>query len=174
MLELTGKTTLGDAYFSAQLLPEFLQANSALTASWRILFDPRGTLTEPHTGRTVPLGTAGVEAYTRAWTNGIDVNARWTLPEWRAETIGPHNRFAAVVSAEKEGIADLLLADGVGGRWDLAIVGGKGYATEAAMALADQLQLPLFILHDFDRAGLVICDNLKNGTWRHDTAIASR
>ncbi len=167
VLELTGKDSLGDAYFSAQLLPKYLQAHPDLVAGWRILFDPRGTLTEPHTGRTVPLGTAGVEAYVRAWTNGIDPGTAWTLPEWAAETVGPHNRFAAVVSAEKEGIADLLLADGTGDRWDLAIVGGKGHATEAALVLADQLCLPLFILHDFDRSGMVIGDNLKHGTWRH-------
>ena len=71
VLELTGKPTLGDGYFSAQLLPEFLQDHPA-AAGWRILFDPRGTLTEPHTGRAVPLGTAAVATYHRSWTNGID------------------------------------------------------------------------------------------------------
>jgi hypothetical protein len=47
VLELTGKGVLGDGYFSAQLLPEFLQARPNLVAAWRILFDPRGTLTDP-------------------------------------------------------------------------------------------------------------------------------
>ena len=61
----------------------------------------------------------------------------------------------------------MLLAGGLGERWDLAIIGGKGHATEAALALADQLQLPLFALHDFDRSGIMIGDNLRSGTWRH-------
>ena len=145
VLELTGKGVLGDAYFSAQLLPEFLQEHPDQTAAWGILFAARGTLTEPHTGRTVPLGTAAVADYVRSWTNGIDPAKAWTLPEWAAETIGPRNAAP----------------------WDLAIVGDKGHATEAALALADQLCLPMFILHDFDRSGLVIWDNLKRGTWRH-------
>jgi hypothetical protein len=78
-----------------------------------------------------------------------------------------HNRFGAVIVVEKEGIADLLIEDGVGDRFDVAIVGNEGQSVEAELKLADGLDLPVLILHDFDRTGLTIAANLRDGTWRH-------
>ena len=68
---------------------------------------------------------------------------------------------------EKEGIADLLIMAGVGERHDVAIVGNEGQSVEAELRLADALGIPVFVLHDFDRTGLTICENLRAGTWRH-------
>ena len=56
---------------------------------------------------------------------------------------------------------------GVGERFDVAIVGNEGQSVEAELELADHLQLPVFVLHDFDRTGLTICQNLRAGTWRY-------
>jgi hypothetical protein len=72
-----------------------------------------------------------------------------------------------VLAIEKEGFADLLVEIGLGRKYDLAIIGNEGQSVEAELALVDALGLPLFILHDFDRTGLTIAENLRGGTWRH-------
>lgn len=168
ILELTGKDTLDASYFSYTLLPLFQMNNPELTRGWRIHFKPRGTLTEPHTGRRIPLGTAEVENYRRGWTNGEYLGAfTENITGWKPNTCGPHNRFSAVVVIEKEGFADLLIDIGLGGKWDIAIVGNEGQSVEAELKLADALKLPVFVLHDFDRSGLTIGENLRTGTWRH-------
>ena len=55
----TGKP-LDDRYFCQTLLPDFISANPELTKDWDIVWDARGTLVEPHTGKRVPLGTEEV------------------------------------------------------------------------------------------------------------------
>jgi hypothetical protein len=168
VLKLAGQTELGYGYFAADLLPRFLQGNADITRGWRIHYKARGTLREPHTGYRVPLGTAEVAAYRRGWTNGVDLGATsYDMPMWAPYTCGPHNRYGALIIVEKDGIAELLIEAGVGERFDVAIVGNEGQSVEAELRLADHLGLPVFVLHDFDRTGLTICQNLRTGTWRH-------
>ena len=54
--ERTGKS-LDDQYFTQTLLPDFMAENPSTTADWKVVFDARGHLIEPHTKRCVPLGT---------------------------------------------------------------------------------------------------------------------
>jgi Topoisomerase 6 subunit A/Spo11, Toprim domain len=164
VLQLTGKETLDYGYFAANLLPRYLQDNP--TDDWRIYFKARGTLREPHTARQIPLGTAEVSNYQRRWTNG-EAKFGFDMPDWSPDTVGPQNRFGGLLVVEKDGIADLLILAGVGERFDLAIVGNEGQSVEAELRLADALGLPVFVLHDFDRTGLTICQNLREGTWRY-------
>jgi predicted ATP-dependent endonuclease of OLD family len=89
------------------------------------------------------------------------------MPEWSSDTCGPRNRYGALVIVEKDGIADLLIMAGVGTRHDVAIVGNEGQSVEAELRLADALGVPIFTLHDFDRTGLTIGANLREGTWRY-------
>ena len=166
VLELTGKTELGYPYFAADILPKYVQENPS-AKSWRIFYKPRGTLHEPHTRHRVGLGTSEVASYQHRWTNGIEASGNYEIADWNADTCGPHNRFSALIIVEKAGIADLLIACGIAERFDVAIVGNEGQSTEAELKLADELQLPVFVLHDFDRTGLTICENLRRGTWRH-------
>jgi DNA topoisomerase VI subunit B len=166
ILDLTDKDTLDANYFSYTLLPLFIKEHD-LTRRWRVHFKPRGTLTEPHTGRKIPLGTDEVDQYQRAWKNGGAAAVEYLLNPWSPKTCGPHNRFAGILTIEKEGFADLLVEIGIGRKYDVAIIGNEGQSVEAELALADALQLPLFILHDFDRTGLTIAENLRSGTWRH-------
>jgi hypothetical protein len=63
ILELTGKTNFTDGYFTQDLLPQFVQEFAEKTATWDIVYDARGDLVEPHTGRRVPLGTIEVRSY---------------------------------------------------------------------------------------------------------------
>jgi hypothetical protein len=61
----TGKS-LDDRYFTQTLLPDFMAENPELTASWKVVFDARGHLVEPHTRISIPLGTLEVESYLRS------------------------------------------------------------------------------------------------------------
>jgi hypothetical protein len=167
ILELTGKDTLDANYFSYSLLPLFMRERPDLTKSWRVHFKPRGNLTEPHTDRKIPLGTAEVDQYRRGWTNGVFGGPSSFIGPWLPDTCGPHNRFGGVLAIEKEGFADLLIEIGLGRKYDLAIIGNEGQSVEAELVLVDALQLPLFVLHDFDRTGITIAKNLRSGTWRH-------
>ena len=167
ILAATGKESFGYGYFSTDLLPRYEQERPE-AADWRIFRKARGQLIEPHTDRAVPLGTAEVADYRERWTNGLDhLGIAFAMPEWGAGTVGPRNRYGGLVVVEKDGIADLLIIAGVGARRDVAIVGNEGHSVEAELRLADAMGVPIFVLHDFDRTGLTICQNLREGTWRH-------
>jgi hypothetical protein len=115
----------------------------------------------------IPLGTAEVAFYRQRWTNGEVAAVAFDMPEWSPDTVGPRNRYGGLLIIEKEGIADLLTMAGVGERFDVAIVGNEGQSVEAELRLADALGIPVFVLHDFDRTGMTISQNLREGTWRH-------
>jgi predicted ATP-dependent endonuclease of OLD family len=108
-----------------------------------------------------------VAGYCSEWQFATAGRTSFTMPEWEPDTKGPKNRFSAVVIVEKEGIAELLIRVGVGRKFDVAIIGNEGQSVEAELKLADRMDLPTFVLHDFDRSGLTICQNLRDGTWRH-------
>jgi hypothetical protein len=148
ILDVTEKDTLDANYFIYTLLPLFMKEHAQLTGRWRVHFKPRGNLTEPHTGLKVPLGTAEVDEYRRGWTNGIFGGTGYTIKPWLPNTRGPHNRFGGVLAIEKEGFADLLIEVGIGRKYDLAIIGNEGQSVEAELALAEALNLPLFIIRD--------------------------
>src|SRR3954447_16012219 len=63
ILELTGRTKLDDRYFTQTLLLDYVEQHPEAASSWDIVFDDRGNLIEPHTRRTVPLGTLEVRQY---------------------------------------------------------------------------------------------------------------
>jgi hypothetical protein len=174
ILELTGKEELTDkerARFCYTLLPLFMQEHPELTRGWRILYKPRGELVEPHTTHKIGLGTAEVAQYRAIWTNGLDIGETdFDMPEWKVQTHEPHYRYGAVVAVEKGGIADVLRQVGVHNRNDVAIIGNEGQSVEAELVLADALgdvDVPIFLLTDFDRQGFTIAENLRAGTWRH-------
>ena len=167
VLELTGKTELGYGYFGADLLPHYLQDHPQLVKGWRLYFKARGSLREPHTNTLIPLGTDEVARYVGSWNGAGGGHLGITPPDWDPETRGARNRYSGLVVVEKDGIADLLIIAGVGERFDVAIVGNEGQSVEAELRLADALGIPTFALHDFDRTGLTICQNLRAGTWRH-------
>src|SRR5512132_2314854 len=60
--ERTGKP-LNDQRFCQELLPNFMAGHPDLTRDWKIVWDARGHLVEPHTMRSVPLGTLEVRNY---------------------------------------------------------------------------------------------------------------
>jgi len=83
---------------------------------------------------------------------------------------------------EKEGFAPLLSRVQLAERFDIAIMSTKGLSNVAARRLIDEVcgqcgadGLPLFVLHDFDKAGFSILGTLRNSsrryTYRNDVQV---
>jgi hypothetical protein len=111
-----------------------------------LYYDPRGRLREPHSGRTVGVGTREIDAYAF-----------------------PHLTFDKILYVEKEGIWPQPEAHNLAERYDMAILTGKGYATEAARTLfekAEKGHYQLFVLHDADPDGYNIARTLREETRR--------
>ena len=168
---LTGRT-LDDQYFTQQLLPDFMNANTSTTADWDVVFDARGHFHEPHTGRIVPLGTLEVRRHLRAVTERTLPELQVDLPELAIfPTCGPDHRYGAILFIEKEGFLPLFKAVRLAERYDLAIMSTKGLSVTASRLLVDRLcaahQVPLLVLHDFDKSGFSILGTLRRDTRRY-------
>ena len=87
------------------------------------------------------------------------------------ETCGPNGCFGALLYVEKEGFTPLFEKVKLAQRYDIAIMSSKGMSVTAARQLAEgicaQYGIPLLVLHDFDRAGIIIKDTLENNTRRY-------
>jgi hypothetical protein len=148
----------------AQLLPDYMETYGL---KWDITYDDRGHFTEPHTGHSIGLGTINVRDYLAT------VNApKLEEPSFAAgsvETCGPSGCFGAVLFVEKEGFVPLFEAVHLAERYDLAIMSTKGMSSTAARTLIESLcknEVPLLVLHDFDKAGFSIAGTLKRNTRR--------
>ena len=163
--EKTGKA-LRDQYFTQRLLPEYMEEHPDETADWWVVFDDRGHLSEPHTGRNIGLGTLKVQDYLARCTSGIpevDVgNVDALLP-----TNGPSLRYSAVLFIEKEGFMPLLQKAQIAERFDVAIMSTKGMSNTAARSLIDELNVPVLVVRDFDKAGFSIVATLRTDTRRY-------
>jgi len=135
---------LGYDYFSQTLLVQYQEQHGSIRG---LYYDPRGVLYEPHTGKAIPLGTREVESY--------------QFPDWL---------FNKILYVEKKGLMPILQAAKLAERYDLAIVAGEGYASEAVRLLFDTASkeqgYQLFVLHDSDPAGYNICRTLGEETRR--------
>jgi hypothetical protein len=135
--------TLDFNYFSQQLLTEYQEQRGQITGLWT---DPRGNLHEPHSGKSVSLGTREVAAY--------------EFPKYQ---------FDKILYVEKEGEIPKLKAARLAERFDMAIVGGKGYPTEAVRDLfshAEGGDYQLFVFHDADLDGYNIARVMREATRR--------
>ena len=170
ILELTGKDRLSSNYFTQILLPDYLKAHPE-AAAWNIAFDARGHLLEPHTGQSVPLGTLEIREHldeVGSLTIG-DVEAKVT--EKSFPTCGPRHRYAAILFIEKEGFFPLFNQAQLAERYDIAIMSTKGMPVSASRELVDELcgehDIPLLVLHDFDKSGFSILGTLQNSNRRY-------
>jgi hypothetical protein len=125
------------------------------------VFDARGHFVEPHTGRSIPIGTLAVRQYLGDRSRpgpAVTLTADALYP-----TSGPRNRFRNILFVEKEGFDPLLQEARIAERFDLAVMSTKGLSVVAARMLLDRLA-PLidrvFVLHDFDIAGFSIFGTL--------------
>jgi DNA topoisomerase VI subunit A len=73
---------------------------------------------------------------------------------------------------EKEGFDPILKAARIAEKFDLAIMSTKGMSVTAARALADEMchdyDIPLLLLHDFDKSGFAIAGTLQRDTRRYE------
>jgi hypothetical protein len=168
---LTGRT-LDDQYFTQQLLPDFMNEYPDTTANWDVVFDARGHFHEPHTGHIVPLGTIEVRRHLREVAEHILPDLQVGLPETALfPTCGPGHRYGAILFVEKEGFLPLFRAVRLAERYDLAIMSTKGLSVTASRLLVDRLcaahEVPLLVLHDFDKSGFSILGTLRRDTRRY-------
>jgi hypothetical protein len=131
------------SYFSQTLLTEYQERHGAIVGLWR---DPRGHLHEPHTGRSIGLGTVEVANY-----------------EF------PKHTFDKILYVEKEGEWPKLQAARLAERYDMAIASAKGYPVEAVRELfarAEHGDYQLFVFHDADVDGYNIARVMRQATRR--------
>ena len=108
--------------------------------------EPRGSITHPHGGETIALGTLMVEEYER--------------PIWK---------FNKVIYIEKEGANEALKAVHWLDRHDCTVISSKGYSTRAARDLIDMLAehdepVTVYCAHDADAYGTMIFQSLQEAT----------
>jgi hypothetical protein len=164
--KLTGRQ-LNDTYFTQTLLPDYLIETGV---TWDIVYDARGHFNEPHDGKSFGIGTLEVRNYLARFQEPALVEAR--LSAASVATCGPRGSFGAVLFLEKEGFDPLLRASQIADKYDLAIMSTKGMSVTAARALADEMchdhDIPLLLLHDFDKAGFSIAGTLQRDTRRYE------
>jgi hypothetical protein len=172
ILEMTGKDSLDDVYFTQTLLPDFIAEHPKETAGWDVVFDDRGHFHEPHTGRSIGLGTLAVRQYIEAWQRPAvaAMDGRIVLSKDVVATCGAQGRYRFVLFIEKEGFMPLLKRARVAERYDIAIMSSKGMSTTATRMLVEALAYQGVIIlaaHDFDKAGLTILHTLQHDTRRY-------
>jgi DNA topoisomerase VI subunit B len=170
VLELTGgKCWKNSSYFTQRLLPDFVEANPELTAKWDVVYDSRGRLIEPHTGRRADLGTLQVRNYVLTWTGHCPDRPSISV-DHDCPTSGPANRYRFALFIEKEGFYPLLERYRIADRFDLAIMSSKGMSVTAARRLVDDLAgqgVTVLVLRDFDKAGFSIVHTLRTDSRRY-------
>ncbi len=155
--------------FTQELLIDYMRDHPEECAGWNVVFSDRGHFVEPHTDRTVGLGTLAVREYLRGYGNPALIQGLFTDP--RISTQGPEGRFNGILYIEKEGFEPLLNQARIGRRFDLAIMSCKGMSVTAARELVDQtcarFRVPLYILRDFDIAGFSIASTIHQTNRRY-------
>jgi hypothetical protein len=159
-----------DVYFTQQLLPDYIEEHPE-AAEWNVVFDARGHLFEPHTKIQVALGTLNVRQYLKEIVEHEVADVEPDLRDGdRFPTMGPANRYGAILFVEKEGFLPLFQQAKLAERYDIAIMSTKGMSNTASRELVDSLcgaDVPLLVLHDFDKAGFSIVGTLQRDTRRY-------
>jgi hypothetical protein len=131
-------------YFANRIIPDYERAYGEIEG---LIRDVRGHLHEVHTMNDAhELGTEFVQTFEP-----------------------PPYYYDKVLYVEKEGIAQGLVDEGLGERFDLAVIATKGYRTEAPGNLLHRFseeRYQVFILHDCDVDGFSILANLRDGNMR--------
>ena len=155
-----------DKYFTQTLLPDYIEENGV---DWNVVFDARGHFHEPHTEESVALGTLQVRDYLYRVQEHEVKDLDFSIMEAKHPTLGPENRYGAILFIEKEGFMELFAAVKLAERYDLALMSTKGMSTTAARELVDNLacDVPLLVLHDFDKSGFSIFGTLSRDTPRY-------
>jgi hypothetical protein len=140
------------AYFNGEMLHHYEDRYGEIEGLTR---EPRGHLFEAHT---------------------IDSGQAHTIDSGQAQEIGtvfaghyepPNYYYDKVLFCEKHGFAQVLVDEGLGERYDMAIIASKGYRTQADIRLLRTLSeegYPVLVLHDCDHDGFGIFAALRGGS----------
>jgi hypothetical protein len=167
--KVTGKQ-LESNYFTQTLLPNYMEEHSTL--DWDVVYDARGHFTEPHDQgkNSFGIGTLEVRNYLAGFDDPAVIDAGFS--QSKVETSGPSGNFGAVLFIEKEGFDPILKRARIAEKHDIAIMSTKGMSVIAARALVDEMcsdhDIPLLLLHDFDKAGFSIAGTLQRDTRRYE------
>jgi DNA topoisomerase VI subunit B len=172
VLKLTGgRCWKKSSSFTQKMLPTFMAENPELTSSWDVVFDNRGQLTEPHTGRRVDLGTLGVRKYIAQWEKaGFAEHVLAPTLHHDCPTIGPRHRYNFVLFVEKQGFDHLIDRALIQVRYDLPVMSTKGMSVTAARQLVERLSelgVTILVLRDFDKSGFSIVHTIGADTPRY-------
>ncbi len=161
----TGRT-LEYPYFANTLLVQYMNRHGP---DWHITADPRGTLEVPNAGHkvSVPCGTIEIRRHLARARAGKSVDPFDFDPrvdvEWPSIAAG--QRYQAVLYIEKEGFGPIMEEARIADRFDVAVVSNKGQSNVATRQFVDEVckvngGVPLFVVHDFDKAGFEIAQRL--------------
>jgi hypothetical protein len=158
-----------DSYFTQNLLPAYLRNHPEETKAWDVVYDDRGHFIEPHTERTIGMGTVATRKYIASWHADVI-----TDPEIEFDTAyptsGPDNRYRDVLFIEKEGFKPLMEAARIAQRFDLGLMSTKGMSVVAARRLVNDLTskgVRILVAHDFDLSGFSIFHTLGHDNERY-------
>jgi hypothetical protein len=146
-------------YFQS-LLKDYIEESGA---NFKVVWDARGHLTEPHTQYEIGLGGAEVMKYRADQIGNFVYEKKPVSFDMRINTVGPVNRYGAVLFIEKEGFDEQLKDAGIMEKWDIAIMSSKGIPNAATCNVGAMVDVPVLALHDFDLAGFKIMNTLRNG-----------
>jgi hypothetical protein len=172
VLNLIKKCWSKSSTFTQNLLPNYMAEHRDETRDWDVVADARGHFAEPHSRDSIGVGTLDVRGYLGSWTDSDGVRVEVEPPELDDSfpTSGPANRFKYALFIEKEGFDPLLERARIAEKYDMAIFSSKGMSVIAARQLVDRLSqagVTIFVLHDFDRAGLLIAHWLSHDNERY-------
>ena len=115
------------------------------------------------------IGTLAVRQYVGERPKADRDHLGLQCPLW--PTSGASNRFGAVLFVEKEGFNPLLERAEIASKFDVAIMSTKGMSTTSARLLIDRVcganDIPIFVMHDFDKAGFSILGTLAKTSDRY-------
>jgi hypothetical protein len=157
MLRITGLSSFGDSHFTQTILPLFLQNYPELTASWKVAYDKRGSVIQPHTGRTVGLGTVDIDRMNQQKT----LTPMDRISSFRYSEASPERRFGGILFVEKEGFNQAITDSGLLEKHDIALASTKGNSVVALRVLLDEMvsrnsNFKVFTMTDFDISGTSI------------------
>src|ERR1019366_260052 len=110
VLKLISKCWSDSGNFTQGLLPDYMAVHPDETSGWDVVAAARGHFAEPHSRKSIGIGTLDVRRYVGSWMDSDDVGTNVEPPELDDSfpTSGPANRFKFALFIEKEGFDPLL------------------------------------------------------------------
>lgn len=142
---LTGEGEVLQQNYLDRVIDEWESQNGVIQFRER---DARGFLYEPHSGRTIPLGTKEV--------------AEYSLPDFL---------FHTLLYVEKKGLLTVLKHFKLAERYDVGIIAAEGFSTRASQELMQKAAnghgMKVIVLHDADPSGYGIANALGRDSGAH-------